>query len=400
MEPANRSNLALFVAASILMVLCIAALQSPALDPNASTLQNNAIKAERGASEDQSQKHTGTAVAALAAPIVYPDGRPAARFRLEARDAGIVFRHGKGPGGCDSLGARDIWVWRVGSTYYMHYDGAGARGWLACLATSSDAVSWKAHGPALNLGNPGERDAASASYGVTYLDKGKWHMFYLGTPHTSPPPDLVPAFPYLTMKAEGLNPTGPWRKQYDVTPFTPKAGTYYSATASPGHIVPQKSGYMMFFSASTDNPILRTLGIARTHDLNSSWTIDANPILPAAEQIENTSLYFQEQTRTWFLFTNHVGLKNGLEFTDAIWVYWTKDLEKWDSNQKAVVLDGANCTWSKEIIGLPSVVKVGDRLALFYDGYAGKGIPPGASSHMRRDLGLAWIDLPLITERK
>jgi hypothetical protein len=142
------------------------------------------------------------------------------------------------------------------------------------------------------------------------------------------------------------------------------------------------------------------LGIARTRDLDKPWTIDPRPIVPPTEQVENSSLYYQEQTRTWFLFTNHVGLKNGLEYTDAIWVYWTKDLEKWNPNQKAVVLDGSNSTWSKEIIGLPSVVRVGNRLALFYDGYAGKGIPEGAASHMQRDIGLAWIDLPLITNGK
>jgi hypothetical protein len=82
-------------------------------------------------------------------------------------------------------------------------------------------------------------------------------------------------------------------------------------------------------------------------------------------------------------------------------VYWTKNTGEWNPEQKAVVLDGSNCTWSKEIIGLPSVVKVGNRLALFYDGYAGKGIPEGAASHMHRDVGLAWLDLPfhVTTER-
>lgn len=357
-----------------------------------------APSAQTSERNDQSGTHPGTKLITLTKPLSYPDGRPAARYRLAAEDYGIVLRHGGGSLGCDSLGARDIWVWRHDKTYFMHYDGAGARGWLTCLATSSDAVSWKTHGPALQLGVPGARDAASASYGVTFQDKNIWHMFYLGTPHTSPPPDLVPAFPYLTMKAEGSSPTGPWKKRYDVTPFTPKPATYYSATASPGHIIPQKAGYLMFFSASTDNPILRTIGVARTRDLNSSWTIDAHPILPATEQVENTSLFFQEETRTWFLFTNHVGLKGGLEYTDAIWVYWTKNLEKWDSSHKAVVLDGSNCSWSKEIIGLPSVVKVGSRLALFYDGYAGRGIPKGASSHMQRDVGLAWINLPLLVE--
>ena len=342
----------------------------------------------------------GTSIEILSQPFTYPDGRPSARYRLAAKDHGIVFKHGSGPGGCDSLGARDIWVWQHKGTYYMHYDGAGARGWLACLATSSNATSWEARGPALDFGAAGRNDAASASYGVTFFNGRIWHMFYLGTPNTSPPPDLVPAFPYLTMKAEGANPYGPWKKRYDITPFSPRPGTYYSATASPGHVIPGRKEFLMFFSASTDSPILRTLGIARTTDLDKRWTIDPRPIVPPAEQVENTSLYYQEQTRTWFLFTNHVGLKNGLEYTDAIWVYWTKDLEKWNPDHKALVLDGSNCTWSKEIIGLPSVVRVGDRLALFYDGYAGKGIPEGAASHMRRDIGLAWIDLPLITDGK
>jgi hypothetical protein len=87
-----------------------------------------------------------------------------------------------------------------------------------------------------------------------------------------------------------------------------------------------------------------------------------------------------------------------LEYTDAIWVYWSSSLERWDPARKAVVLDGALSSWSREIIGLPSVLKVGDRLAIFYDGYAGQGIPEGAASHMRRDIGLAWLQLPLIVE--
>lgn len=342
----------------------------------------------------------GTSLSIVHQPLSYPDGRPSARYRLAAKDQGIVFKHGSGPGGCDSLGARDIWVWQHKGTYYMHYDGAGAKGWLACLATSQDATNWVARGPALSFGATGQNDAASASYGVTFFDGRRWHMFYLGTPHTSPPPNLVPAFPYLTMKAEGSTPNGLWKKRYDITPFSPKPGTYYSATASPGHVIQGKKEFLMFFSASTDSPILRTLGIARARDLDKPWTIDPRPIVPPSEQVENTSLYYQEQTRTWFLFTNHVGLKNGLEYTDAIWMYWTKDLENWNPEHKAVVLDGSNCTWSKEIIGLPSVVRVGDRLALFYDGHAGKGIPEGAASHMRRDVGLAWIDLPLITDGK
>jgi len=326
----------------------------------------------------------------------YPDGRPTAAYRLDAQDTGPVLRHGGGPGGCDDLGARDIWVWEHEGTYFMHYDGAGPTGWLACLATSTDLREWSRKGPVLGLGPKGSDDSASASYGVTFFDGRTWHMFYLGTPHTTPAPDYIPAFPYLTLKARATSPAGPWTKQAGVVPFRPKAGTYYSVTASPGHVIRQGDEYLMFFSASTDNPIWRTLALARTRDLDSTWQIDPKPIVPPAEQIENSSVYHDPERKTWWLFTNHVGLRDGLEYTDAIWVYWTTDVSHWDPANKAVVLDARNCRWSRHIIGLPSVVVRGGRLALFYDGNAAEQLPQGVKSHMNRDVGLAWLDLPLL----
>ncbi len=321
----------------------------------------------------------------------YPDGRPQATLRMEATDDGVVLRHGDGPGGCDALGARDIFVFAAGGKYYMHYDGAGPQGWLACLATSTDLTNWVKRGPVLNLGRAGEPDSASASYGTTFFDGRTWHMFYMGTPHTTPPPNLIPAFPYLTLKAKGRAPEGPWTKQPEVTPFRCAAGTFYDVTASPGQIVRRGKEYLMFFSgASSDGRgTHRTLGIGRTRDLDGPWRIDPKPILDPAEQVENSSLYFERSSRTWFLFTNHIGLE-GYEYTDAVWVYWTRDLEHWDAACKAVVLDGRNCRWSRKCIGLPSVVQVGRRLAVFYDAPGGD-----SKSHMRRDAGLAWMELPL-----
>ncbi len=321
----------------------------------------------------------------------YPDGRPAAKYRLDAEDYGVVLRHGDGPENCDKLGARDLWVYQSGDTYYLHYDAAGPKGWLCSLATSKDLVHWTKKGPVLDLGKPGEDDSASASYGTTYFDGAAWHMFYLGTPHVSPAPDLIPMFPYLTRKAKSTSPAGPWIKQKAVIPFQPAAGTYYSATASPGQIIKQGDEYLQFFSASTNNPCKRTLSIARTKNLDGPWTVDSQPIVSLEEQVENTSLYFEGENKTWFLFTNHIGLDDRGEYTDSVWVYWTKDLNHWNADRKAIVLDGQNCKWSSDCIGLPSVVKVGNRLAVFYDAPGGKSV-----SHMHRDLGLAWLNLPLM----
>ncbi|OHB68143.1 MAG: hypothetical protein A2V70_12020, partial [Planctomycetes bacterium RBG_13_63_9] len=292
-------------------------------------------------------------------------------------------RFGNGPDQCDDLGARDVWVWKADGTYYMHYDAAGPNGWLCSLATSNDLLKWSKHGPVLDFGAAGTDDHRSASFGVTCSCEGRWHMFYMGTPNTSPAPEYVPAFPYLTMKAEAASPKGPWRKRYDVVPFRTEAGTYYAVTASPGHVVRMGRQYRMFFSAAMidGGRVQRTLGIARTEDLDRGWRIDPQPIVSSEEQIENSSLYYQPDDKTWFLFTNHVGIGDDAqgEYTDAVWVYWSKDLDRWDATHKAVVLDGANCSWSRKCIGLPSVIRVGNRLAIFYDA-------PGSdrTSHVRR----------------
>ncbi len=321
----------------------------------------------------------------FAGEMKYPDGRPVAVLRMEAKDQGVVVKHGDGPDKCDYLGAREALIFEENGVYHLFYDGAGPKGWLACLATSKDLKTWEKKGPILEFGKPGEEDSAAACSPWVHHDGKEWHMFYLGTPNATRAPDFVPSLPYLTMKARSKSLAGPWIKQPDVVPFRCKPNSYYSHTASPGHIVKQGDEYLMFFSAS----MKRTLGIARTKDLNGPWTLDPQPIVPPEEQIENSSLYFEPSNQTWFLFTNHIGLDRD-EYTDAVWVYWTKDLNQWDPADKAVVLDGKNCTWSKKCIGMPSVIKVGNRLAVFYDASGGT-----STSHMNRDLGLAWLELPL-----
>jgi len=167
-------------------------------------------------------------------------------------------------------------------------------------------------------------------------------------------------------------------------------------TASPGYIIRHNGEYLMFYSAASRDDVekktRRTLALARTRNLDGPWKIDPQPILPPAEQIENSSLYYERANHTWFLFTNHVGILNGREYTDAIWVYWSKDPEHWDPKNKAVVLDKTNCHWTKQVVGLPSVIQVGNRLAILYDALAEDSL-----SHMRRDVGLAWLKLPLKT---
>lgn len=324
----------------------------------------------------------------------YPDGRPTAVRRLDATDSGPIIRHGQGPANCDQLGAREAICFRFKSRYYLHYDGAGPTGWRACLAVSHHLRYWDLKGPVLDLGDPGQDDAGTASSPWTVYDGKQWHMFYVGSRTASPAPNRIPAVPYFTLAARSAHPQGPWTKQRDVVPFKTKPGTYYADTASPGQIVKQGDQYLMFFSAAafTNEPkhrLLRTLSIARTRNLDGPWEIDPRPALPPEHQIENSALYFEPANATWFLFTNHIGLDEEGEYTESIWVYWSQDLNQWTPEHRAVVLDRTNCHWSKRCIGMPSVVPVGQRLALFYDASTTR------SGNMGRDIGLAWLNLPL-----
>jgi predicted GH43/DUF377 family glycosyl hydrolase len=332
----------------------------------------------------------GAGLVGITEPVVYSDGRPYPSFRMDATDLGKFLDYGRALNQTDSRGIREALINQVNGKFHLYYDGAGPNGWLAHLAESRDLKNWDLKGPVLEFGKPGGPDSAAACAPWLIMDdEGLWHMFYLGTPNASPAPDLVPMFPYLTLRATAASPAGPWTKQSNPQPFTIVPGTYYSKTASPGHVVRQGDEYRMFFS-STNSRIKRTLGIARTRNLAGVWTVDATPALPVAEQIENSSLYYEPTNLTWFLFTNHIGIENGSEFTDGIWVYWTKDLNTWNPAHKAVVLDGTNCSWSRKCIGMPSVTVAGDKLSIFYDAPGGDSI-----DHMRRSLGMATLQLPL-----
>ncbi|MEI6606341.1 MAG: glycine-rich domain-containing protein, partial [Verrucomicrobiota bacterium] len=333
----------------------------------------------------------GSSLVPVTHPINYGDGRPYPAFRMDAVDQGKFLDYGHGPNQCDYLGAREALINDVNGTYYLYYDGAGPAGWVTCLAESTDLTTWDLKGPVIDFGAPGTADSACAcSPWIIQDDSNLWHMYYLATPNTTGGADKVPIFPYTTLHATSASPAGPWTKHYSPVPFTTQRGTYYSNTASPGHVVKQGSEYLMLIS-TTDSNVKRTLSIARTTDLNGVWTVDPTPALPVTEQIENSSLYYEPTNQTWFMFTNHIGAVNGTEFgTDAVWVYWTKDLNVWNPACKAIVLDGSNCNWSSKCIGMPSVVQVGDKLKIFYDA------PGGTSdSSMRRSLGMATLQLPL-----
>ena len=71
-------------------------------------------------------------------------------------------------------------------------------------------------------------------------------------------------------------------------------------------------------------------------------------------------------------------------------VYRSKSLDRWNADDKAVVLDAADSVTGSACTGLPSAVPTGDRLAIFQDAPR-----DGGAHHMSRDVGLAWLPLAI-----
>ena len=70
----------------------------------------------------------GTGLVLVKNPVSYADGRPYPSYRLDAVDEGMFLEYGKGPNQCDSMNAREAMINCVDGTYYLYYDGAGAKG--------------------------------------------------------------------------------------------------------------------------------------------------------------------------------------------------------------------------------------------------------------------------------
>lgn len=325
----------------------------------------------------------------------------------------------------DGGGVREAVLAKENGFYYLSYDGAmpGEKSdcyWNACLAKSSDLIHWEKLGPKLfssALNNPAAspeeyKDLRSASSPWSIYADGKWHIFYVGADHCSP--EGIPAFLYSTMYAYAESPESEWNQRStekgrgdEVCFPAGKPGEWDDVTASPGQVIknpnydphdPYSGKYLMFYSGSCSGITKRSLGIARTDRLDLTdkfykdkgdfWIKDPKPILPPEEDIENSSLFYEESSGIYWLFTNHI-FNN--EYTDSVWVYWSKDIEHWSADNKAVVMDASVSSWAKGAIGMPSVIQRDEKtLVLLYDGVCGSG-----TGHLHRHIGMAEISLPL-----
>ncbi len=325
----------------------------------------------------------------------------------------------------DGGGCREAILNKVDDVYYLNYDAAmpGKREnsyWNAFQAKSTDLIHWEKLGPNLltsALTHPDSsrdvyKDFCSASSPWSRYENGTWYHYYLGADHSSP--EGIPSFQYSTMLATSKTLHGMWDKHCEnegcekhVCFNVGKAGSWDDCTASPGEVLinpkweknPEtEKKYIMFYSGSCKGETKRSVGIAKTDNLSTCddfdkedgnfWIKDPDPVIPPEDDIENTSIFFEESSGLYWMFTNHIYNNS---YTDSVWVYWSDDLEKWNPANKAIVIDSSVSSWAKGAIGMPAVIKKDENtLALLYDAVKGNG-----TGHLDRHIGLAEIKLPI-----
>jgi len=149
----------------------------------------------------------GSSLTPVTNPINYGDGRPYPAFRMDAVDQGMFLAYGQGPNQCDYLGAREALINYWNGKYYLYYDGAGPAGWVACVAESTDLITWSLKGPVIDFGAPGKADSACAcSPWIIQDDTSLWHMYYLATLSLN-------GTPVASGGLQGDRAAGPWHTQ-------------------------------------------------------------------------------------------------------------------------------------------------------------------------------------------
>lgn len=349
-------------------------------------------------------------------------------------DQGVVLRRselGEPYYFADAACIREPMIFRDKDRYLLYYDAGGPELVFSAmmLAESTDLIHWHKLGPAQvpswmedpSGDNNQYPDYLGAGSPWIFEENGTYYMY--NTSGTGKKGQFAP-LPYYTTLCTSDSLAGPWCKA-SIKEGKPKRvsiylrpDSWYSDTACAGSVIenPDWKGeenkrYMMFFSAASfrnldksDSMSLgRGIGIARTSNLGvgddydnpegNFWQVDEEPVIPLEEDVENAVLWFEEETGLWYMFVNHIHSSN--EYTDAVWVYWTDNPNHWNTENKAEVISSDTCSWTHGAIGMATVVRVEDRLAMVYDANSA-----GDNSHFGRDIALAYLKLPLSTVEK
>lgn len=276
------------------------------------------------------------------------------------------------------LGHTEPDIIKVGDTYYMYYRNDATSKPSIAVASSSDGIQWQERGTVLTASSSGFDSAEVIAPSVLY-DNGKYYLFYeaddashVGQRRIGVASSASPTGPF-TKHGIALNYEGGWEGTIVGTPSVAKIGDskyylfYHGYSGGSDRIgVAYASNPMGPFSKEPNNPIL---------DIGQSGAWDDNKVAPSSIYVDRTNVIVfyegfdgvQEHIRHW-----RVGIADGkVDPTDGR----IKSLIRRAGNP--IINLGSSGSWDDTTVQLPSAIRVGDEMWVYYSGNDGSAFRVG-----------------------
>jgi beta-xylosidase len=284
------------------------------------------------------------------------------------------------------LGHTEPDVIKVSGTYYMYYRKDSTNGASINVMSSTDGLKWTERGTVLTKSSSGW-DSAEVIAPSVYLYNGKYYLYYEADDAKAPGKRAIGV-------ASASSPTGPFTK-YSGNPVLKSTLSWEGATSSGYGIVGTpvisrgSNGIFYLFYHGFKSGADR-VGVAYSKSPLGPWTKEANnPILglgPSGSwddaKVAPSSAYFDGSTKVMVFYEGFNGVKEPI----VNWRIGIADgtIDSQDGRIKSltrrgapVINLGASGSWDDTTVQLPSVIKVVDKLWMYYSGNDGQAFRVG-----------------------
>jgi beta-xylosidase len=280
------------------------------------------------------------------------------------------------------LGHTEPDVIKVGSTFYMYYRNDGTSKPSISVASSSDGLQWQERGTVLTASSSGFDSAEVIAPSVLY-DNGVYYLYYesddasqIGQRRVGVATSTSPIGPF-TKNGVVLDYSGGWEGTIVGTPAIAKSSInnkyylfYHGYSSGSDRIgVAYSTSPTGPFTKEPNNPIL---------DIGPSGSWDDNKVAPS-------SAYFDGASNTMIVF--YEGF-DGVQVPIVHWRIGIADgsINPLDGRIKSLVrrtganpiIDlGVSGSWDDATVQLPSAIKMGTEMWVYYSGNDGSAFRLG-----------------------
>jgi Concanavalin A-like lectin/glucanases superfamily/Glycosyl hydrolases family 43/PKD domain len=284
------------------------------------------------------------------------------------------------------LGHTEPDVIKVGDTFYMYYRNDATKGASISVMSSTDGLNWVERGTVLTNSSSGW-DSAEVIAPSVYFDGSTYYLYYEADNANTPGKRAIGV-------ATASSPTGPFTK-HSGNPILQPTEAWEGHSSSVYGIVgtpvitkgPNGIFYLFYhgFKSGADR-----VGVAYSNNPLGPWNKEPNnPILdlgPSGSwddaKVAPSSVYFDGATKVMVFYEGF----NGNQEPIINWRIGIADgsIDSADGRIKSLTRRGAPAinlgaegSWDDTTVQLPSVIRIGDELWVYYSGNSGQAFRVG-----------------------